>query len=940
MRHGLRFNRRASSAVARLLTTEHLETRRLLASEASLLSDATSIKEISAEVSDARETAPLRLGAPGVAAHAAGGQSRGLGFAPAAVRGGVGSGGGGVPTALAESGGGTGSGYSSGSGSGSGGSGNIRITDAYLRNGLGEEVASPMVGELVAIQLHFETEMLPADADYSIRFEVDGVSLDVSAGNAGAGLAQGVFFRWRSGWYAGSGSHLVRIVVDPSNVVSETDEQDNVASFSFESLPVQLPQRLRWPVEGAPFAANAFTNYVDVDPTAGVRDFAGGPFSYSGHDAWDVGPGSFAAQDEGIDILAAADGVVVDLRDGEFDRHDAWLTPAPGANYVVVDHGQGWTTVYWHLRRDSLQVEIGENVIAGQRLGLMGSSGRSDGTHLHFGLRRHGFAVEPMFDQAGYLHESIPYIGDSKVLMHSGVTNDFPNLHIRERPSDVEIFRQRPQQRVFVWGYFSGLLPGDELAYRWRRPDGSVYVETRTTVAATYAQSWYYWWRSLPAEPDLGEWTVDFLANGETLGQDSFLVTESGAAEIRVQFAGGDIVLNRRYTPVDFGVAEAGAASHSRSFEVVNHGEQPLDLGPIAVPDGFSVVEGLPSVLPPGVSSTFTVELDTGAPGYYAGQIRFDNGDADEGSFQFSVEGLVRSSEKESLRLGLAERRLNEGGRMTGHVRRSGPGVNLAVPLTVSLATSDVSEATVPPFVVIPAGESSAAFVVEAPLDHLEDGDQTVNVQATAEGVAPARNSIDVISVSRPPSAGDPPPIVEQVAVGGGEAQRSKLEKLVIRFDREVEFDDAGSVFSILHRETGASVVHARQVEVAGGKTVVTLYLEEPESLPDGNYQLSIDADLVRAGQAVLDGNADGRPGDDFLFGSREEDRFFRLYGDVDGTASVDLLDFARFRVAFGKSAGQAGYLDALDADNSQTIDLLDFAAFRSSFGNSRSWPS
>lgn len=53
-------------------------------------------------------------------------------------------------------------------------------------------------------------------------------------------------------------------------------------------------------------------------------------------------------------------------------------------NYVVVDHGNGYRTLYAHMLNNSIVVKPGQVVNQGQKLGLMGSTGRSTGTHLHF----------------------------------------------------------------------------------------------------------------------------------------------------------------------------------------------------------------------------------------------------------------------------------------------------------------------------------------------------------------------------------------------------------------------------------------------------------------------------------------------------------------------------------------------------------------------------
>ncbi|NWG52100.1 MAG: peptidoglycan DD-metalloendopeptidase family protein [Hydrogenophilaceae bacterium] len=77
-----------------------------------------------------------------------------------------------------------------------------------------------------------------------------------------------------------------------------------------------------------------------------------------------------------------------------------------GYGYVVeIDHGHGFRTRYGHLR--DIQVSRGERVAIGQRIGSMGSTGRSTGTHLHYEVWFRGRTVDPInFLRAGrYVHE-------------------------------------------------------------------------------------------------------------------------------------------------------------------------------------------------------------------------------------------------------------------------------------------------------------------------------------------------------------------------------------------------------------------------------------------------------------------------------------------------------------------------------------------------------
>lgn len=64
---------------------------------------------------------------------------------------------------------------------------------------------------------------------------------------------------------------------------------------------------------------------------------------------------------------------------------------------VDIDHGDGWTSRYAHMSR--IEVRVGQDVRAGERLGAMGATGKVTGDHLHFEIRRNGVAV----DAAPYL---------------------------------------------------------------------------------------------------------------------------------------------------------------------------------------------------------------------------------------------------------------------------------------------------------------------------------------------------------------------------------------------------------------------------------------------------------------------------------------------------------------------------------------------------------
>src|SRR5688572_17091247 len=162
------------------------------------------------------------------------------------------------------------------------------------------------------------------------------------------------------------------------NATSPTPQPTPVPPATPSSTP------LLWPVSGTEGRDWVIGNYVDLDPTGGTRDYIGGAKTYDGHKGTDIVSPSFRSMDSGVPIvLAAASGVVSSTHDNEPDRN----TSCTGqSNFVHVRHPDGLTALYYHLKKGSVAVSVGQEVSAGDILGVVGSSGCSTGPHLHFGL--------------------------------------------------------------------------------------------------------------------------------------------------------------------------------------------------------------------------------------------------------------------------------------------------------------------------------------------------------------------------------------------------------------------------------------------------------------------------------------------------------------------------------------------------------------------------
>ena len=94
---------------------------------------------------------------------------------------------------------------------------------------------------------------------------------------------------------------------------------------------------------------------------------------------------------EGIDFAGRANSEVVAVAAGVV----VWSGKRWGfGNTVEVNHGNGYSTLYAHNEKNL--VKVGDTVQKGQVLALLGSTGRSNGPHVHFEVRRNGKAVNPI----------------------------------------------------------------------------------------------------------------------------------------------------------------------------------------------------------------------------------------------------------------------------------------------------------------------------------------------------------------------------------------------------------------------------------------------------------------------------------------------------------------------------------------------------------------
>ncbi|MCP4448132.1 MAG: peptidoglycan DD-metalloendopeptidase family protein [Myxococcales bacterium] len=155
--------------------------------------------------------------------------------------------------------------------------------------------------------------------------------------------------------------------LDPSSADGSTEASETAALGSARGL-ARAYRSGGSDLRHSPVSARVSSDFGKrIHPVTGAKSF---------HEGIDL------AAAKGTDVAVSGSGVVV--RAGKAGSY---------GNIVVVDHGGGLETRYAHL--DSMSVDVGQQVAAGEIVGKVGDSGRVTGAHLHFEVRRAGKAVDP-----------------------------------------------------------------------------------------------------------------------------------------------------------------------------------------------------------------------------------------------------------------------------------------------------------------------------------------------------------------------------------------------------------------------------------------------------------------------------------------------------------------------------------------------------------------
>lgn len=169
---------------------------------------------------------------------------------------------------------------------------------------------------------------------------------------------------------------------------------EDIVGYGYNGLtdaasPLTIGTKLIIPNGTKPYAGQQAVTYsggaVPATAKIGSGNFAWPTSGSINQRYWSGHPGIDVGAWTGSPVRAADGGYVAVARGGWNGGY---------GNHVIIDHGNGFVTVYAHL--NSIFVKPGESVTRGQQVGSVGNTGNSTGPHLHFEIRYQGVARNPL----------------------------------------------------------------------------------------------------------------------------------------------------------------------------------------------------------------------------------------------------------------------------------------------------------------------------------------------------------------------------------------------------------------------------------------------------------------------------------------------------------------------------------------------------------------
>lgn len=310
------------------------------------------------------------------------------------------------------------------------------------------------------------------------------------------------------------------------------------------------PPVLAVPVACRPGVDCLVSSFVDMAEGESYRDFSCGALSYNDHKGTDIRLPSQVEMMRGYPVVAAAPGRVVTVRDGMPDANfnlfgrDA-VTDRGLGNVVGIDHGNGWRTYYGHMRQSSLKVEQGEEVEAGQPLGLVGLSGLTEFPHVHFQVMRDNTPIDPFTGlrlEGGcgiegtslWAPEAAAALKYPRTLL---LRFGFSDRVLNEPAVEYMLFKDEidaSKGAIVLHAHLSGLQERDRVEIRIYKPNGEIFADAGIDITElAQSRTFPVGKKDLTEPPDTGTYRGELRYFRQSEDGPQQLFEDSVTVEVR-----------------------------------------------------------------------------------------------------------------------------------------------------------------------------------------------------------------------------------------------------------------------------------------------------------------------------------------------------------------------------------------------------------------------
>lgn len=218
---------------------------------------------------------------------------------------------------------------------------------------------------------------------------------------------------------------------------------------------------------------------------------------------------------EAANVIAAKDGIIISKFDNNFDMQCEFCNNC-NWNAIYLLHNDGTVSIYGHLKSGTLtEKDEFDFVLQGDYLGKVGSSGNSNGPHLHFEIQdESGNVIDPfegscnVNQNKSLWEEQRPY---KLPMINALKTSSLPPVFSQCSPEDEKSFETKifnPGDEIVLTAYLTDQIASSILNLKVISPDGDEIVNFNKTLTQDFNTSYWYWVFKLSNTGKSGEYSL------------------------------------------------------------------------------------------------------------------------------------------------------------------------------------------------------------------------------------------------------------------------------------------------------------------------------------------------------------------------------------------------------------------------------------------------